>query len=83
VKSVQKRLDIEDPSLPKKKRRPARIDNCFTPETYHDPETTEDPYRKIYEALDNVIETISARFDQPDWAVHQNMQQLFMKTLNG
>ena len=39
---------------------------------------------KIYfEALDNAVQTITARFDQPDWAVYRSMQQILLNALNG
>ena len=87
VRSEQARLGIEDPSLPRKRRRPRIIDNYFTTtatNTTYNPETTEEMHRKIYyEAIDNAVQTITARFDQPDWAVYRNMQQILINALNG
>jgi len=83
----QARLGIEDPTLPRKRRRPQIIDNYFTTtanNTTYNPETTEEMHRKIYyEAVDNAVQTITARFDQPDWAVYRNMQQSLIDALNG
>ena len=84
VKLDQDRLGINDPSLPRKKRRPEKVDNYFVPITYHHPVTTEEMYRQIYfDAIDNATQTITDRFDQPDWVVYRNMQQIFLKAFKG
>ena len=47
-------------------------------------EITEEMHRKIYyEAVHNVVQTITARFNQPDWAVYRNTQQSLKNALNG
>ena len=67
VKADQKRFEIDEPSLPRKIRQSEHVDHYFQPSTYHFPESNEQIFRRIYfEALDNAIETIKARFDQTD-----------------
>ena len=77
AKKEQSRLNINDPDLPRKRTRPARI-NYFNPDTYHNHESTTDMYwPRYFEAVDYAAETIKDRFDQPDWAVYKNLQQIF------
>lgn len=84
LKIDQSRFDIPEPSLPRKRRRPERVDHYYKPSTYHQPESFEDMSRRIYfEALDNVIQTIKARFDQTDWLVYKSIQEVFLKSFKG
>ena len=84
VQSEKERLEVDDPALPRKKRRQTRIDDHFYSDTTYNPPTVEEMYRKIYyEAIDYAISTITDRFDQPDYEVYRNMQQVFMNALNG
>ena len=82
VKADQNRFEIDEPSLPRKRRRSERADHYFQPSTYHFPESNEQIFRRIYfEALDNAIQTIKARFDQTDWVVYKNIQEVFLNSL--
>lgn len=84
----QTRLGIDDASLPRKRKMPKRIDDHFKSkgdtDTTHHPETPEDMYRQIYrDAVDFATETIKSRFDQPDFEVYKNIQEVFFKALKG
>ena len=77
-------LDIDDPTLPRKRKRPARLENYFSPETYHHPEPAEDDFRRVYfDALDYAVKSIESRFEQTDWIVFRNIQELFLRSLQG
>ncbi len=46
--------------------------------------TIESHYRQIYfEALDNAVQAIKDRFNQPGYAVYQNLEQLILKASTG
>ena len=84
VKADQNRFEIDEPSLPRKRRRLERVDHYFQSSTYHFPESNKHIFHIIYfEALDNAIQTITARFDQTGWVVYKNIQEMFLKSLKG
>ena len=72
-------LDVEDPILPRKKKMPARYsDNS----NYSFPESPKALYRKIYfEVYDFVINAIDSRFNQKDYGIYRNVQELFLKSV--
>ena len=75
---IKNRFEIDEPSLPRKRRRSERVDHYFQPSTYHFPESNEQIFRRIYfEAFDNAIQTIKARFDQTDWVVTRTSKRCF------
>ena len=81
-------MGIDDASLPRKRKVPKRIDDHFKTkgdaDTTYNPETPEEMYRKIYPgAVDFATETIKSRFDQPDFEVYKNIQEVFFKALKG
>ena len=58
------KLDIDEPKLPRRRRKSKRHDDGYHPGDFHD--TPEAYYRQIYfEALDLIINCIEERFDQP------------------
>ena len=67
-----------------RQRKQTYIDDHFPSTSTYNPANVEEIYRKIYfEALDYAISTITDRFDQPDWEIYRNMQQVFMNALSG
>ena len=84
VQLSQTRLGIDDASLPRKRKVPKRIDDHFKTkgdaDTTHHPETPEEMYRQIYR---DAVEAIKSRFDQPDFEVYKNIQEVFFKSLKG
>lgn len=70
-------LDIDEPTLPRRRKVPRRIDEGSTP-TFH--EKVEDYYRVIYfEALDLAISCIESRFDQPGYKTYGKVETLLLK----
>ena len=82
MRGVKVVLKLMSHPLPRKRRQSERVDHYFQPSTYHFPESNEQIFRRIYfEALDNAIQTIKARFDQTDWVVYKNIQEVFLNSL--
>ena len=78
----QVRLEVNEPTLPRKQRAPQRLLVGSTIGDFHS--TPEDRYRQIYyEALDFVVQAVSDRFDQPGYRVYQNLQELLSKACKG
>ena len=71
----------EEPTLPRKRKVPRRIDDGST--AYHHL-TPRDFYRqKYFEVIDVVIEEISRRFNQTDLAIADDMERLLIDSANG
>ena len=78
----QDRLDVNAPSVPRKRKAPQRLQIGRTDGDFHS--TPEDHYRQIYyEALDFVVQAISGRFDQPGYRVYQNLEDVIVKACKG
>lgn len=78
VLAYQKRLDVEEPVLPRQRKMPARYDEAR--DTYQYPDTKKEHYRCIYyESLDVLVNVIAERFDQPDYQIYLKMQELLIK----
>lgn len=73
--------DSEDPTLPRRKRAPKRLE-VGDGIGYH-ATTVEEHYRiQYYEVLDLAISGIKKRFDQPGYAMYKNVEQLLVKAAN-
>ncbi len=67
-------MDISPPHLPRRKRRPARLVDG------HYPGSAKDFYwQQYFEALDNAINCLIHRFDQPGYKTYSNLEQLLIK----
>ena len=78
----QSRFGISAPSLPRKQHAPSRYEVGSSAGFFHN--SPEDYYRQIYfVALDNAIEAITNRFDQPGYRVYQNLEELIVKACKG
>ena len=78
VTSYQKKFLLEDPSLPRKRHAPARIEVGSSSGYF--PSTVEDHYRAIYyEALDLIVEGITNRFDQRGYGIFKNLEEVILK----
>ena len=75
--------DVDELSLPRKRKPRMTIENYFsTTESVHS-ETPEDEYRgKYFEAIDLVVSCIKNRFDQDDFEMHALCEQLLVKAAN-
>ena len=71
---------IEDPKLPRKRKAPVRHEGREQ-DTHHFPETPKDHYRRIYfNAIDTVTQCIATRFEQEDFKIYVNIQELLLKS---
>ena len=92
AKQKSKRYDVEDPILPRKRRKPkysilqyvdgheeaSRDTEAFSPST------AEDHYRFIYfEAIDTVVMAVKERFEQASFKLFSSIEQLLLKAVNG
>ncbi len=69
--------DVDDPQLPRQRKRPRRYDDGASADF---PITVEDMYRRVYfEVLDLITETIKNRFDQPGYKMYRHLEELLMK----
>ena len=76
-----KQNSIDDPTLPRKRKLPARFEEG-NPSSNSFPATAKNHYKQIYlETLDVVISTIQGRFNQPDYQIYSHAQQLLIKSM--
>lgn len=77
-----KAKDVQDPVLPRKRKMPARYEIGRATSEYHkDPQSF---YRqKYFEALDHITQAISDRFEQEDFQIYSNTEQLLLKCAKG
>lgn len=78
-------LNVDEPKLPRKRKAPARIEDCFggkaAPEYLNDAVSY---YRRIYyESLDQIVNAIKDRFDQEDFRTYVNLENLLIKAARG
>ena len=77
-------FDVDPPRLPRKKRGPARIEECLGVSAA--PEFDDDVvshYRKIYyESLGCIINAIEDRLDHEDFKTYTKLENLFLKAAN-
>ena len=82
VESLRTAVGVEQPSLPRKRKVPRRIDDSGGGEFYS--ETVEEHYRlQYFEAVDLAVASIKDRFDQPGYAVYRNLEELLLKGAAG
>ena len=71
---------IEDPTLPRKRKAPVRHE-VREQDTHHFPETPKHHYRQIYfNAIDTITQCIATRFEQEDFKIYVNIQELLLKS---
>ena len=79
---MSKKLSIEQPVLSRKRKLPVRFDE--NQDTYHHPETPKETYRKVYFAcIDHLVNSIETRFNQPDYQIYLQVQELLSKSFHG
>ena len=69
-------LEVDNPKLPRRRKAPQRIEECFTgnakPECHSG---IQSHYRQIYyEALDFVISAIQKRFEKPGYQIYVSLE---------
>ena len=75
-------FEIGDPSLPRRRKRPARYEEGLS--SPHFSETPQSHYRQLYyECIDSIVNCIRKRFDQPGYKTYQQMEQLLLKAVHG
>ncbi len=73
---------VQEPTLRRRRRAPKKLEVGSTQPEY--PETPEDMYRQVYyEALDLMIMTITDRFDQKDYKIYMQCEELLLKAAKG
>lgn len=80
MKRKEKFPEIADAVLARKRKAPQRFDHGCRGHFFEMPE---DYYRKVfYEAYDYVINGIEARFDQEDFKIYANLQDVLLRSFN-
>ena len=80
LRSEVSQLHVEEPTLPRKRKKPKCFDESVSHHLY---ETPKDLYRRThFEAWDNVIQGIEERFQQKDFLIYRNVQDIFLNTIN-
>ena len=75
-------IDIDDPTLPQKRKVPQKLDEGSAPADF--PTDCKTYYQQSYfEALDLAISTIQDCFDQPGFSIYRSLEQLLLKTVCG
>lgn len=73
---------VGEPTLPRKRRTPARLEVGAGAPTY--PQTAKDHFRRVYyEALDLIVSAINQRFNQKSFSSYAQMETLLVKAANG
>lgn len=76
------KCDISEPTLPRKRKAPSRLDDGLAPPEF--PSSVEDHFRQIYfEAVDNVIGRLKDRFEQSGYVTYSHLEQLLIKACQG
>ena len=82
VKIRADQLSLEEPSLPRKRKVPNRVNflHSYIESASHRHENGNDFYRAQYfAAINNVTETIKNRFDQTDYQIYIYIEQTLLK----
>ena len=78
VKYKAETVDVNEPSLPRKRKMPKRFQSGDAAHFF--PQTESDMFRhKYFEALDLVTNCVKTRFDQPGFKVFRNVEELLVK----
>ena len=71
-------LDVDEAQLPRRRKVPSRYEDGLASCHFHD--TPKVYYRQLYyEAVDNSIQCLNNRFDQPGYHIYSNLEQLLIK----
>lgn len=78
VECLRNRTDTEEPSLPRKRKAPKRLE-VGDGDHYYSPTIQEHYRRQYFEAIDLAVSSIQDRFDQPGYAIYRNLEALLLK----
>ena len=71
-------LNVEEAELPRRRKQPARFEDGMASGYYHS--APQDLFRQVYyEAVDNTVQCLKTRFDQPGYQMYCNLEQLLIK----
>ena len=73
-------LDVEETTLPRKRKMPKRFDEVASLHFY---ETPKNFYRRTYFEAYDVIQGTENRFQQKDFLIYRNIQDIFLNAING
>ena len=80
IMKKKEHLDIGDPILPRQRKFLKKFDE---PDTYHFLSTPKEFFRNIYFKLyDQTVNGIKEKFNQPDYHIYVNLQELIVKASN-
>ena len=85
VKADASRLSVGDPVLPRKRKVPAKLSDYFHKKTpQREVENVSDHFKQFYmDAIHAATEHIKERFEQPDYEMYSNLEQLVLKAARG
>ena len=70
-------IDVEEPQLPRRRKVPKRYDGLTDADFHGTPKAY---YRQLYyEAIDNIVGSLTNRFDQPGYEVYCKLEDLLIK----
>uniref|UniRef100_A0A1X7U3K3 DUF4371 domain-containing protein n=1 Tax=Amphimedon queenslandica TaxID=400682 RepID=A0A1X7U3K3_AMPQE len=74
-------LELSEPVLPRKRKRPVRYEDGQV-EAYY-PDTPKSQYKAVYfRSLDVIISCIKTRFDQPGYHILRQLESILLKAVN-
>ena len=77
-------LDVDEPTLSRRRRSPSRIDDYYGKAAPEFPADIISHYRRIYfESLDCIISAIRDRLDQEDYRIYVQLENLLLKAAKG
>ena len=84
VNSKAEALDVDEPTLSRRRRPPSRIDDYYERAAPEFPADVISHYRRIYfESLDCIISAIRDRFDQEGYRIYIQLENLLLKAAKG
>ena len=84
MNSKAEALDVDEPTLSRRRRPPSRIDDYYGKAAPEFPADEISHYRRIYfELLDCIIIAIRDQFDQEDYRIYVQLENLLLKAAKG
>ena len=84
MNSKAEALDVDEPTLSRRRRPPSRIDDYYGKAPPEFPADVISHYQRIYfESLDCIISAIRDRFDQVDYRIYVQLENLLLKAAKG
>ena len=81
VKKLAVKYNVDEPSLPRKRKAPKKLDLPSEPQSF---QTVEEMYKSVYsEACELIMNGITSRFDQPGYKIYAHLEQLLLLAAGG